>query len=101
MRLAKRPMEILRQQNIQKRNTVYNALLNIQRMSSISKTREHVSRSLVQVTGLSEYQAYQTMMRAHLLRWWVAIFTKLRKCSMIIEEGGHFLRYRTRGDGGD
>jgi ATP-dependent Clp protease adapter protein ClpS len=29
-------------------------------------TREHVSRSLVQVTtGLSEYQAYQTMMRAH------------------------------------
>jgi hypothetical protein len=28
-------------------------------------TREHVSRSLVQVTGLSEYQAYQTMMQAH------------------------------------
>jgi ATP-dependent Clp protease adapter protein ClpS len=29
-------------------------------------TREHVSRSLVQVTTcLSEYQAYQTMMRAH------------------------------------
>ena len=28
-------------------------------------TREHVSRSLVQVTGLSEYQAYHTMMQAH------------------------------------
>jgi ATP-dependent Clp protease adaptor protein ClpS len=28
-------------------------------------TREHVSRSLVQVTGLSEFQAYQTMMQAH------------------------------------
>jgi ATP-dependent Clp protease adapter protein ClpS len=28
-------------------------------------TREHVARSLVQVTGLSELQAYQTMMHAH------------------------------------
>lgn len=28
-------------------------------------TREHVARSLVQVTGLSEFSAYQTMMRAH------------------------------------
>ncbi len=28
-------------------------------------TREHVARSLVQVTGLSEFGAYQTMMRAH------------------------------------
>ena len=28
-------------------------------------TREHVARSLVQVTGLSEMSAYQTMMRAH------------------------------------
>ena len=28
-------------------------------------TREHVARSLVQVTGLSEFKAYQTMMRAH------------------------------------
>ena len=28
-------------------------------------TREHVARSLVQVTGLSEMNAYQTMMRAH------------------------------------
>ena len=28
-------------------------------------TREHVSRSLVQVTGLSELNAYQTMMQAH------------------------------------
>lgn len=28
-------------------------------------TREHVARSLVQVTGLSEMQAYQTMMQAH------------------------------------
>ena len=28
-------------------------------------TREHVARSLVQVTGLSEIRAYQTMMRAH------------------------------------
>jgi ATP-dependent Clp protease adapter protein ClpS len=28
-------------------------------------TREHVSRSLVYVTGLSEYQAYSTMMQAH------------------------------------
>lgn len=28
-------------------------------------TREHVARSLVQVTGLSELQAYQTMMQAH------------------------------------
>lgn len=28
-------------------------------------TREHVARSLVQVTGLSEQQAYQTMMQAH------------------------------------
>merc|ERR1719223_179708 len=28
-------------------------------------TREHVARSLVKVTGLSEMSAYQTMMRAH------------------------------------
>lgn len=28
-------------------------------------TREHVARSLVQVTGMSEMDAYQTMMRAH------------------------------------
>ena len=28
-------------------------------------TREHVARSLVQVTGLSEITAYQTMMQAH------------------------------------
>jgi ATP-dependent Clp protease adapter protein ClpS len=28
-------------------------------------TREHVARSLVQVTGLSEMLAYQTMMHAH------------------------------------
>jgi len=28
-------------------------------------TREHVARSLVQVTGLSEMDAYQTMMQAH------------------------------------
>lgn len=28
-------------------------------------TREHVARSLVQVTGLSELGAYQTMMQAH------------------------------------
>ena len=28
-------------------------------------TREHVARSLVQVTGLTEMIAYQTMMRAH------------------------------------
>lgn len=28
-------------------------------------TREHVARSLVQVTGLSELIAYQTMMQAH------------------------------------
>eukprot|EP00339_Tiarina_fusa_P023756 CAMPEP_0117016034 /NCGR_PEP_ID=MMETSP0472-20121206/12696_1 /TAXON_ID=693140 ORGANISM="Tiarina fusus, Strain LIS" /NCGR_SAMPLE_ID=MMETSP0472 /ASSEMBLY_ACC=CAM_ASM_000603 /LENGTH=169 /DNA_ID=CAMNT_0004719963 /DNA_START=79 /DNA_END=588 /DNA_ORIENTATION=+ len=28
-------------------------------------TREHVARSLVQVTGLTEMLAYQTMMRAH------------------------------------
>ena len=28
-------------------------------------TREHVARSLVQVTGLSELQAYQTLMQAH------------------------------------
>lgn len=28
-------------------------------------TREHVSRSLVQITGVSELTAYQTMMQAH------------------------------------
>jgi ATP-dependent Clp protease adaptor protein ClpS len=28
-------------------------------------TREHVARSLVQVTGMSEVSAYQTMMQAH------------------------------------
>jgi len=28
-------------------------------------TREHVARSLVQVTGMSEMVAYQTMMQAH------------------------------------
>lgn len=28
-------------------------------------TREHVARSLVQVTGMSEVTAYQTMMQAH------------------------------------
>lgn len=28
-------------------------------------TREHVARSLVQVTGMSEINAYQTMMQAH------------------------------------
>lgn len=28
-------------------------------------TREHVARSLVQVTGMSEMDAYQTMMQAH------------------------------------
>ena len=28
-------------------------------------TREHVARALVQVTGLSEFGAYQTMMQAH------------------------------------
>jgi ATP-dependent Clp protease adaptor protein ClpS len=28
-------------------------------------TREHVSRSLVQITGLTELMAYQTMMQAH------------------------------------
>lgn len=28
-------------------------------------TREHVARSLVQVTGMSEILAYQTMMQAH------------------------------------
>jgi ATP-dependent Clp protease adapter protein ClpS len=28
-------------------------------------TREHVARSLVQVTGMSESVAYQTMMQAH------------------------------------
>ena len=28
-------------------------------------TREHVARSLVQVTGMSEVMAYQTMMQAH------------------------------------
>jgi len=30
-----------------------------------SNTREHVARSLVQVTGMSEISAYQTMMQAH------------------------------------
>lgn len=30
-----------------------------------SNTREHVARSLVQVTGMSEMNAYQTMMQAH------------------------------------
>ena len=30
-----------------------------------SNTREHVARSLVQVTGMSEINAYQTMMQAH------------------------------------
>ena len=28
-------------------------------------TREHVARSLVQVTGMTEISAYQTMMQAH------------------------------------
>ena len=28
-------------------------------------TREHVARALVQITGLSEFGAYQTMMQAH------------------------------------
>jgi ATP-dependent Clp protease adapter protein ClpS len=28
-------------------------------------TREHVARSLVQITGMSEINAYQTMMQAH------------------------------------
>lgn len=28
-------------------------------------TREHVARALVQITGISEFSAYQTMMRAH------------------------------------
>ena len=28
-------------------------------------TREHVARSLVQITGISEMVAYQTMMQAH------------------------------------
>jgi len=28
-------------------------------------TREHVARALVQITGLSEFSAYQTMMQAH------------------------------------
>mmetsp|Transcript_14192 Transcript_14192/g.21654 ORF Transcript_14192/g.21654 Transcript_14192/m.21654 type:complete len:165 (+) Transcript_14192:149-643(+) len=28
-------------------------------------TREHVARSLVQITGMSELNAYQTMMQAH------------------------------------
>ena len=35
---------------------IYNDVLN---------TREHVARSLVQVTGMSEVAAYQTMMQAH------------------------------------
>lgn len=30
-----------------------------------SNTREHVARALVQVTGMSEINAYQTMMQAH------------------------------------
>lgn len=30
-----------------------------------SNTREHVARSLVQVTGMSEISAYHTMMQAH------------------------------------
>lgn len=28
-------------------------------------TREHVARSLVRITGMSEMSAYQTMMQAH------------------------------------
>lgn len=28
-------------------------------------TREHVARSLVQITGLTEMMAYRTMMQAH------------------------------------
>eukprot|EP00543_Licmophora_paradoxa_P007729 CAMPEP_0202458210 /NCGR_PEP_ID=MMETSP1360-20130828/22744_1 /ASSEMBLY_ACC=CAM_ASM_000848 /TAXON_ID=515479 /ORGANISM="Licmophora paradoxa, Strain CCMP2313" /LENGTH=120 /DNA_ID=CAMNT_0049078643 /DNA_START=154 /DNA_END=516 /DNA_ORIENTATION=+ len=35
---------------------IYNDALN---------TREHVARSLVQITGLSEATAYKTMMQAH------------------------------------
>lgn len=43
----------------------YNETWEVRLYNDGLNTREHVSRSLVQVTGLSEYQAYQTMMQAH------------------------------------
>ena len=43
----------------------YNETWEVRLYNDGLNTREHVSRSLVQVTGLSEYQAYHTMMQAH------------------------------------
>jgi ATP-dependent Clp protease adapter protein ClpS len=53
------------QQQRQQQHQRYNETWEVRLYNDGLNTREHVSRSLVQVTGLSEYQAYHTMMQAH------------------------------------
>lgn len=60
--VLERPLEEVRTLDHTKR---YDEHWEVRLYNDGLNTREHVSRSLVQVTGLSEFQAYQTMMQAH------------------------------------
>ena len=50
---------------VQERRTCGNESWEVRLYNDGLNTREHVARCLVQVTGLSEFIAYQTMMHAH------------------------------------
>ena len=50
---------------VKQRKTVGNEVWEVRIYNDGLNTREHVARSLVQVTGMSELNAYQTMMQAH------------------------------------
>lgn len=51
--------------NTEKREQNSNKAWEVRIYNDGMNTREHVARSLVQITGLSESTAYQTMMKAH------------------------------------
>ena len=50
---------------VRKKATTGNGAWEVRIYNDGLNTREHVARCLVQVTGLSEIAAYQTMMQAH------------------------------------
>ena len=50
---------------VKKKKSVGGAGWEVRIYNDGMNTREHVARSLVQITGLSEVAAYQTMMQAH------------------------------------
>lgn len=50
---------------VKKKKSIGGAGWEVRIFNDGMNTREHVARSLVQITGLSEVAAYQTMMQAH------------------------------------